>query len=44
MIRDDGVYLAHITDAVQQILAYTEGMDLKEFRATRMVQDGYQAI
>lgn len=39
MIRDDGVYLAHIIDAVQQIQAYTEGMDIKEFRAARMVQD-----
>jgi uncharacterized protein with HEPN domain len=39
MIRDDGVYLAHIMDAVQQILAYTEGMDYAEFRTMRMAQD-----
>jgi uncharacterized protein with HEPN domain len=26
MIRDDIVYLAHIRDAIQQIIAYTEGM------------------
>lgn len=39
MIRDDAVYLAHIRDALQQIAAYTEGMDFVEFRAARMVQD-----
>ena len=39
MIRDDSVYLAHIKDAIQQIIAYTEGMDYGEFRAARMVQD-----
>ena len=39
MIRDDGVYLAHISDAIQQIVAYTEGLDYREFCAARMVQD-----
>ena len=39
MIRDDKVYLAHIVDALQQIVAYTEGMDFKEFRTMRMAQD-----
>lgn len=39
MIRDDTVYLAHIIDAVRQILLYTEGMDYDGFSGTRMVQD-----
>ena len=39
MIRDDEVYLAHIQDAIQQIVAYTDGMDYGEFRTARMVQD-----
>ncbi len=39
MIRDDAVYLAHILDALRQIVEYTRGMDYERFRATRMVQD-----
>ena len=39
MIRDDSVYLAHIIDAIQQIHAYTVGMDFAEFRNVRMAQD-----
>jgi len=31
--------MAHITDAIQQIFAYTEGMDYSEFRTVRMAQD-----
>ncbi|WP_298439717.1 DUF86 domain-containing protein [Geobacter sp.] len=39
MIRDDSVYLAHIIDALRQIVEYTQGMDYERFRAARMVQD-----
>lgn len=39
MIRDDAVYLAHILDALRQIVEYTRGMDFESFRTTRMVQD-----
>jgi uncharacterized protein with HEPN domain len=39
MIRDDQVYLAHIEDALEQITAYTNGMDDEAFRANRLVQD-----
>lgn len=39
MIRDDSVYLAHIIDAIQQIAAYTDGIDYNEFRTVRMRQD-----
>ena len=39
MIRDDQVYLAHISDALQQISTYTKGMDDEAFRSNRMVQD-----
>ncbi|MFZ4859435.1 MAG: DUF86 domain-containing protein [Desulfuromonadaceae bacterium] len=39
MIRDDQVYLEHIMDALEQITAYTHGMDDEAFRTNRMVQD-----
>jgi len=39
VIRDDSVYLAHIVDAVRQILSYTQGIDYDRFSGTRMVQD-----
>ena len=39
MVRDDQVYLAHIIDALQQIIAYTEGMDDTAFLGSRLVQD-----
>lgn len=39
MIRDDGVYLAHILDAIQQIQSYTNELDYELFRHNRMVQD-----
>jgi uncharacterized protein with HEPN domain len=39
MIRDDKVYLAHILDAVQQIVCYTAEKDYEQFRASRLVQD-----
>jgi len=39
MVRDDQVYLAHIRDALQQISAYTEGMDHEAFHGNRMAQD-----
>lgn len=39
MIRDDGVYLAHVIDAAQQILSYTDGMDYDQFKSARMAQD-----
>lgn len=38
-MRDDSVYLAHIVDAVRQILSYTQGMDYDRFIRTRIVQD-----
>ena len=39
MIRDDGVYLSHIKDALHQITAYTDSLDYAGFKANRMVQD-----
>lgn len=39
MIRDDRVYLAHISDALRQICTYTSGMDSEAFLGNRMVQD-----
>ena len=39
MVRDYQVYLAHIKDALQQISAYTEGMDNDAFMGNRLVQD-----
>ena len=39
MVRDDQVYLAHIRDALQQISAYTAGMDYDGFLGNRMAQD-----
>ena len=39
MIRDDGVYLAHILDTLKPISEYAGGLDYETFRTTRMVQD-----
>lgn len=39
MIRDDQVYLAHIMDAMRQIVTYTSGMDEDAFLQNRLVQD-----
>jgi uncharacterized protein with HEPN domain len=39
MIRDDGVYLSHIKDALQQIAIYTDGMDYAGFLGNRLMQD-----
>ena len=39
MIRDDSVYLAHILDALHQIVEYTNGLDYETFRTKRMVHD-----
>ena len=39
MIRDDRVYLAHISDALQQIAVYTDAMDHASFLERRIVQD-----
>ncbi len=39
MIRDDGVYLAHILDALKQISEYAGELDYETFRTMRMVQD-----
>lgn len=39
MIRDDGVYLSHIRDALKQIVTYTDGMDYADFLVNRMPQD-----
>jgi len=39
MIRDDGVYLSHIKDALQQIAIYTDGLDYTGFLGNRLVQD-----
>ena len=39
MIRDDSVYLTHISDALQQIVTYTDGMDYTGFLVNRMAQD-----
>lgn len=38
MIRDDQVYLAHIVDALEQITAYTNGMDDEAFRAKLIIK------
>ncbi|MDY0384041.1 DUF86 domain-containing protein [Trichlorobacter sp.] len=39
MIKNDEVYLAHITDAIIQIELYTQGLDAEGFRQNRLVQD-----
>lgn len=39
MIKNDGVFLAHITDAISQIELYTQGLDAEGFRQNRLVQD-----
>jgi uncharacterized protein with HEPN domain len=39
MIRDDSVYLAHILDALHQIIEYTSNLDYETFLTTRMVHD-----
>lgn len=39
MMRDDTVYIAHILDALRQIVEYSNGLDYETFRTTRMVHD-----
>ena len=39
MIRDDGVYLTHISAALKQIVTYTDGMEYSGFMINRMAQD-----
>lgn len=38
-MKDSKVYLNHILDSIDHILAYTEGMDFNSFRENFLVQD-----
>lgn len=40
MIKDDSVYLQHITDAIQRIQEYTKDIDHETFAANTLIQDG----
>lgn len=38
--KDDGLYLRHILDAIEQIEEYVADCDEQRFHATRLIQDG----
>ena len=40
MTRDDSIYLRHILDAINAIEEYLRGVNRKQFKATRLIQDG----
>ncbi|MBL0128368.1 MAG: DUF86 domain-containing protein [Flavobacteriales bacterium] len=39
-VRSDRVLIEHILEAIDQVLHYTKGMDLRAFLDNRLVQDG----
>jgi uncharacterized protein with HEPN domain len=40
MVKDDGIYLRHILDAINIVEEYLQGVDETKFKATRLLQDG----
>lgn len=40
MTRDELVYLRHILDAINTVEVYLRGVNQKQFKATRLLQDG----
>jgi uncharacterized protein with HEPN domain len=39
-MKDDSVYLRHISDAIEQIESYLDGISAKQFQEARLIQDG----
>ena len=39
MKKDDGIYLSHILESLDQVLEYTKGLSREEFYGNRVVQD-----
>lgn len=40
MARDELVYLRHVLDAINIVEEYLQGVDEKQFKGTRLLQDG----